>query len=273
MKSVKRVTWLLSLGLSLSLLAGCASAPSTSGTDAPRANASVNVDPYESFNRKMFAFNQGLDTYVVLPATKAYRWAVPELGREGVSNVFHNLKEPSNTLNHALQGNVNGAIATSFRFLVNGVFGLGGLFDVASWIGNDAQDEDFGQTLASWGVPEGPYLVLPLLGPSTARDVWQWPITVATNPTTYLLAKEPFWAQAGVTGLSVIDVRSHLIDSGADAMLKNVLDEYVAVRNGYLQYRQHLIHPELNAGGGASGAATSPSSSAGLLPLDLSDDD
>lgn len=232
-------------------LTGCATHP-------------ADPDPYESVNRKVFEFNRGVDRYVLLPVTKGYRFVVPEIGREGVSNVFQNLGEPANTVNHVLQGEADDAVATTFRFLVNTTFGLGGLFDVASWIGNEPRPDDFGQTLAKWGVPQGSYLMIPLLGPATTRSVGQIPLSIAANPTSYLLADESFWAKAGVTGAAAVDQRNKMIDSGVDDMLENVIDPYVALRNAYLQHRRHLTEPE----SAADGAGTS-----GLIPLPLDDED
>ncbi len=226
----------------LTLLSGCAT--QTSSPD----------DPYEGVNRKVHAFNNTLDEWVLLPVTRGYRAVTPEFAQQGVSNVIDNVAEPGNTLNNVLSGRINAGIETTFRFLVNTTFGLGGLFDVASWIGMEKHPRDFGQTLGSWGVPAGPYLVLPLLGPSGARDVWSVPVSIATNPMTYILSNDAIvgdyeWpATLGWVALTTVERRSRLIDSGADELRVNAVDDYSAVRDAYRRLRERSIYGVLESG-------------------------
>ena len=149
--------------------------------------------------------------------------------------------EPGNVVNNVLQGKVNAGIESAFRFMVNSTFGLLGLFDVASWIGMDKHEEDFGQTLGVWGVGPGPYLVLPVLGPTGGRDIFRYPVAYATNPMTYVLANQdwPYGAVWTVGGM--INARSELMDQGYDKMIANTVDEYVAVRDAYRRSRERAI--------------------------------
>ena len=247
--------WLPGLA-SVALLAGCAQVPLDAGQ--------TPEDPYESFNRQMFAFNDNLDRAVLTPVTKGYRWVVPEKGREGVSNVVNNLGEPNNALNNFLQGKVSEGITSTFRFLLNTTLGVGGIFDVATWVGMERAPEDFGQTLGVWGVGEGPYLVLPLLGPSSGRDVFRWPVSAATDPMTYVLWDEDWYWRVGYAGIEAVDLRSRMMDAGLDDMRANVVDEYVAVRNAYRQQRRHAI---------ADGAQSGEEELESLTPLSFDDDD
>ena len=163
----------LSLGLS-----GCANVPPDAGQNPE--------DPYEAFNRNMHAFNVMVDDAALKPVTKGYRSVTPQIVQDGVSNAIDNLGEVNNTLNNVLQGKVDQGITSAFRFMLNSTIGVFGLFDVATWVGMERAPEDFGQTLGVWGVPEGPYFELPLLGPSGGRDIFKWPVQTATNPITYL---------------------------------------------------------------------------------------
>lgn len=228
----KQLNLLFSFLASATLLAGCASQPSTTTTEA---------DPYEAMNRQIYAFNSSLDQYVLLPVTKGYRAVTPEVVRTGVNNFFENMREPGYGINNALQGKGNESIESVFRFLVNSTFGVAGLFDVASWIGMQKHEQDFGQTLGTWGMGAGPYLVLPVLGPSSARDFWRWPVGVATNPLTYMVGDDD-WATALALGTGdAINARSQMIDAGLDELRANTVDEYSAVRDAFLKLREQSI--------------------------------
>lgn len=215
------------------LMAGCAQIPSDAGSNPE--------DPYESFNRQMFYVNDQLDRAVLKPVTTGYRWLVPEYARDRVSDALSNLGEPTTAANSFLQGKGNDGVTSVFRFLVNTTFGIGGLFDVAEKIGMPKKQEDFGQTLGVWGVGDGPYLVLPFLGPSGARDVWRYPFAVATDPATYALKGEGWYTGVALVGLATVDMRSQMMDKGLDDMRGNILDEYVAVRDAYRQQRRHAV--------------------------------
>ena len=180
------------------MLAGCASGGGVDREPNP-------ADPWEGFNRKVFAFNDVLDRYALKPVARGYRFITPDPVETGVGNFFSNLGEPRTVLNSLLQGKVrNASIATS-RFLINTTVGVGGLWDVASRMEITGQEEDFGQTLGAWGWEESRYLVLPLLGPSTLRDTGGLPADMYAYPTTYIDDDE---TRLGLTALRVIDTRA-----------------------------------------------------------------
>lgn len=201
------------------------------------------VDPLEGFNRSMYTFNEVVDDYVAEPITSAYKWITPEFMQTGISNFYDNLKEISVVLNDVLQGKfVQGGQDTG-RFLLNSTVGLAGLFDVATPMGLEQHDEDFGQTLAVWGVPTGPYLVVPFLGPTTFRGVPGAAVDTLANPVTYLP-----WGFAAVAALNKrANAQGSLqfIDEAA-------LDPYVFTRESYLQWREFLAtdgNPEISDDG------------------------
>ena len=228
----------LLLLLSALVVAGCAT---------PRIgnNATAQADPYEATNRRVYAFNRGLDRYALKPAAQAYRTVVPQVARSGVSNAFNNIDEPLSFINAVLQGKIRQAFQTVDRFLLNTTLGVGGLNDVATGLGRGEQAEDFGQTLAVWGVKSGPYLMLPLLGPSTFRDLGGFGVDFATDPVSYAsratinLTTVESGAQFAA---ETIDLRSKLIDAGADGVLAGSLDEYATVRSAFLQRRAADIY-------------------------------
>lgn len=209
------------------------------------SNATALRDPYEATNRRVYAFNRGLDKYALRPAAQAYRTVVPQVARRGVSNALNNIDEPASFLNAVLQGKIKQAFRTVDRFLLNTTLGVGGLGDVATGLGRPEEVEDFGQTLAVWGVKSGPYLMLPLLGPSTFRDLGGFGVDFATDPVTYArnaTLNPTFVETAGQFALETVDLRSKLIDAGADGVLEGSLDEYATVRSAFLQRRQSDIY-------------------------------
>lgn len=210
-------------------LSGCAS---TAGKDL----SASDVDPYEDINRKVYAFNMTVDEYVAEPVASAYKAVTPDVVQTGVNNFFVNLKTINTVINDVLQGKFQQSAEDSGRFLVNSTIGLGGLFDVATDMGLEHHEEDFDQTFAVWGVPQGSYLVLPLLGPSTTRGIPGAVLDTAANPATYV--GMPIQA---LQVLQVINARAH-----ADGALKFIdeaaLDPYVFTRESYLQWRNNLIN-------------------------------
>ena len=207
-------------------LAGCAS-----------TGERTRSDPIEPFNRGVYKFNDALDRGVLKPTAKAYVKVMPEWFRTGVGNFFMNLKSPGTIVNQLLQGKVREAGQDTARFLLNTTFGLGGVIDVATMNELPQHDEDFGQTLGKWGVPAGPYLMLPFLGPATLRD---GPSKIADS---FL---EPFyWYDLGNArwvslGLSFIDDRARL--RPLDDTLAETYDPYAFIRDAYLQRRQYLVY-------------------------------
>ncbi|BBM00494.1 VacJ family lipoprotein [Microbulbifer sp. GL-2] len=192
-------------------------------------------DPWEGFNRAVFSFNDGADRYVLKPAAVSYRQITPIFMQHGVSNFFSNLGEVTNTFNGVLQGKWGQAGNDVGRLLINTTVGIAGLFDVAKHMGLEKGDgEDFGQTLAVWGVPSGPYLVLPLLGPSTVRDTPARVVDYYTNPLTYV-EHDP--TRYTLKATDIIQSRASLLR--AESLLQG--DRYVLLRDAYLQRRDFLI--------------------------------
>jgi len=213
-------------------------------------------DPLEKFNRGVWAVNRGADKVVIKPVTQVYRAVLPRPARQGVSNVFANLSEPWSFVNNILQGRGERAGRNVARFLVNSTIGIAGLWDPASKMGIQAAPEDLGQTMAVWGVNGGPYLVLPLLGPSTLRDgvgsgvaAYADPVKIAINQ-----ADIDVWYKRGYLALYIVDARSQLIESGGDAFLESSLDPYAAARSAYLQLRTAQIANQDDMGAGTPGA-------------------
>jgi phospholipid-binding lipoprotein MlaA len=237
------------IALICAALVGCASAPGKSER-SPR-------DPFESWNRGVYKVNDALDRGVAKPAAKGYQKVTPRFVRTGISNFMANLETPITMMNDGLQGKFKASFNDLGRFLINTVFGVGGLVDSASVAGLDHNDEDFGQTLGKWGVHSGPYLVLPLLGPSTVRDAPSRVVDNFTNPRQYMGRT----ANISIAALSLLNERAELLS--LDQTLKNTFDPYVFIRDAYLKRRDYQIadgnvpdeeiaDPEANATDGAA---------------------
>ena len=196
-------------------------------------------DPLQGFNRAMYTFNDKLDKYALKPLAKGYRAITPSAVRKGVSNFFSNLHEPTVMLNNLIQGKPKQASSDLGRFLVNTTVGLAGLIDVSSKIGLQKHDEDFGQTLAVWGVGDGPYLVLPLFGPSNLRDGPALIVDVATYPPNYL---EDSGTKDKLLLLEITGRRSQLLDASDILDQAAGQDPYVFIREAMRQRRRNLIY-------------------------------
>jgi phospholipid-binding lipoprotein MlaA len=214
------------LALTLAALQGCASM-------APRNP----TDPLEPVNRHVSDFNDGLDRVVLKPTATLYREKVPPLVRTGVSNFFNNMTDAWSAVNSLLQFRLQDAEENLARFHLNTMFGLFGIFDIASDLNIERHREDFGQTLGRWGVPAGPYLVLPLFGPSTLRDALALPID-----RRYDLVREldPAGLRTGMNALRLVDRRSNLIRVG-NVLEEAALDRYSFTRDAHLQRRRAEI--------------------------------
>ena len=193
--------------------------------------ASEEDDPWESFNRPVFTFNDTLDTYALKPLAQGYQYVTPDPVEDGVSNFFGNLGDVKNLANDLLQGKFEEAGVDTARVLFNSTFGLFGLFDVATKMDLRRSDEDFGQTMGSWGVGSGPYLVLPFLGPSTVRDAFGKLPDNYVEPYRYV-SDVP--ARNSAYGLNVVQTRAGLLS--AEKLITG--DKYVFIRNAYLQSRE-----------------------------------
>lgn len=225
-----RLPRMLALGLMLALPAACATAPSADGV----------YDPAEPVNRAVHGLNKGLDTVALRPASKVYGTVVPEPLRQGVSNVADTLSLPSVMLNQVLQGRIGEATTNSLRLAVNATAGLAGLVDVASVLGMPKTDADFGETLAVWGVGEGPYVELPLKGPSTLRDAFGYGVDLATDPVNNLFDGDDRTAVTVTGALSRLNSRYRYSDT-VDSLLYESADSYAQLRLLYLQNRRHQI--------------------------------
>lgn len=216
------------LALALVVASGCA----TTGR-----GETTNNDPWEGMNRGVYAFNDALDRAVLKPVAKGYDWIVPGFAKEGVNNFFANLDDIPTGLNNILQGKPGSGLSDLGRFALNSVFGIFGLWDVATPLGLEKHEEDFGQTLAVWGLNSGPYLVLPLFGPSTLRD---GPARVVTPSWAY----GEWWGSDTTWGLFTLDVirtRANLFQ--AESVLQEAaLDKYSFIRDAWVQRRRSVIY-------------------------------
>ena len=218
-------------------LSGCATPPPASDPEALADFRQTN-DPLELANRVFYKINNGIDTAILKPAAKAYRYVVPEPVRKGVHNVLTNLSTPARLANDTLQGKPRRAGDTAMRFLINSTVGVLGVFDVAKSAGYPPHDTDFGLTLANWGVPEGPFLFLPILGPSSPREAAGFGVDIALDPFTYAgsgvnAVRYAGWSRTGATAL---DERERVLDI-LDQIQKTALDPYATFRSLYRQNR------------------------------------
>ena len=193
-------------------------------------------DPWEPANRSLYKFNDAIDRATLKPISKGYRAVMPGPARRGVSNFFKNLTTPRSSLNNLLQGKPHRSASELARFAINSTLGIGGLFDVAGATGFEEFDEDFGQTFAVWGMPDGPYVMLPILGPQTLRDTIALPFDIVTDPLyqyNNASVRDPLYA------VRLIDLRYRLLVT--DKLLEESNDPYVTLRESYLQNREYEI--------------------------------
>ncbi|MGE0743222.1 MAG: VacJ family lipoprotein [Hyphomonadaceae bacterium] len=220
--------------LSAMTFAACLATPAV-------AQAQTQVpDPWEGFNRDMFAVHEAVDQAVLEPVARGYRAITPEPVREGVRNFLRNLRAPVILANDVLQGEVDRAGTTAARFAVNTTIGIGGVFDPASDMGLERHDEDFGQTLAVWGVESGPYLFVPLLGPTTVRDGVGRIADNAFDPLTYAQGEDADTVRIARGLLTAVSVRESLLET-VDDLRANSLDPYVSLRSSYSLLRESAI--------------------------------
>ena len=230
--SLGRARKLTLLVLSTSLLAGCATNP-PAGEELP----ATEYDPWETMNRKVYNFNLAVDKATLKPVAKGYKAVLPRFARRSITNFFDNLTTPRSSLNNFLQGKPKRGAREFGRFLVNSTIGLGGLINITDIDGWDRYDETFSQTFAVWGLPEGPYLMLPFLGPHSVLDATALPVDYYTD------------LQRGYRNTSVrdklyllrlIDARQRLLT--AEKFLDDSEDPYIAFREAYLQNREYQIY-------------------------------
>ena len=197
----------------------------------------VAHDPWEKLNRQAFKFNEAADKVTLKPIAKGYRKIVPLPVRMGITNFFHNLGGPRSALNNFLQGKPRHGFGELGRFVINSTLGMGGLVDVATATGLEAHPEDFGQTAAVWGVPPGPYIMIPFMGPQTLRDAALLPANINTDIFHFVdetSVRDRLWALRGV------DVRHRLLP--LEEFLQDSKDPYVSLRESFLQNREFQIY-------------------------------
>jgi phospholipid-binding lipoprotein MlaA len=225
--AARRTTPALAAAMTALALTGCA----TPGTGDPR-------DPLEPLNRGIYEINEAVDRTVIRPVAEAYTAIMPTPARTGVSNFFGNLYDYWNVVNNVLQGKIGTAVSDVGRIALNTTVGLLGFVDVASRVGLEKSDEDFGQTLGWWGVGHGPYLVLPLLGPSSLRDGAGTVAQIALDPMTRRIDDDPtMW---GLWGLRLISVRANLLGAGR-VFDQAATDRYAFLRDAYFQRRRSQL--------------------------------
>jgi phospholipid-binding lipoprotein MlaA len=223
--AVNRLGSLALAAAACAVLAGC-------------ATPSNPQDPLEKFNRATFAFNDTVDRVALKPAATAYKNVLPGFVQTGVSNFFGNLSDAWSSVNNLLQGKAEEGMSDFTRFALNSSFGIVGLLDIASEAGLQKHNEDFGQTLGVWGVPSGPYLMLPLLGPSTIRDTAALPADMWADPWSH---KRPVnWRNVGI-GVRAVDQRASVLEA-SNLFEEAALDRYEFIRDGYLQRRQSRVY-------------------------------
>jgi len=209
------------------LLGACASVP---------AEQRAESDPWEPLNRTLFDVNTAIDKVTLKPIAKGYQAIIPSPVRTGVSNFYRNLTTPGSVVNNLLQGKPKRGLSELTRFVFNSTMGLGGILDVATAAGLEDYSEDIGQTVAVWGVPAGPYVMLPLRGPSTLRDALLFPIDART-PLYYY---DNTSVRDKLQVLRIIDLRSRLLVT--EKFLEDSKDPYITLRESYLQNREYVIH-------------------------------
>ena len=192
-------------------------------------------DPFEDLNRDIFIFNEKLDEKLLKPAALTYRKVTPQFARTGVTNFFNNLEEIDTTINQVLQGEIKYAFNDAGRFVINTTIGLFGLIDVASKMGLEKHEEDFGQTLGVWGFDSGPYIMIPFLGPGNPRDLLSRPISSFLSGT---FAMEDNDVKLSLIGIDALETRERLLD--AETLI--IGDKYIFVKDAYIQSREYEIN-------------------------------
>ena len=218
----------ITLAIVAATLCGCANVP---------ADQRSAADPWEPINRSIFGFNTAVDNVTLKPIARGYQFIVPTPARTVVSNFYRNLRTPGSAINNFLQGKPKRGFSEITRFLFNSTMGIGGLFDVATAAGLEAKTEDIGQTAAVWGIPSGPYVMLPIFGPSTLRDAILFPVDYFTAPL-YFYDNASLRSKLQV--LRIIDIRSRLL--AAEKFLDDSKDRYITLRESYLQNREYEIY-------------------------------
>ncbi|MCH9004755.1 MAG: VacJ family lipoprotein [Proteobacteria bacterium] len=234
-KPVKGIRVFILSALVCVFCVACVSSPTNPDGSKPERSP---ADPWEPLNRSIHMFNRGLDKVTLKPVAKVYKFVIPSFMRRGVTNFSQNLRSPLNIINHFLQGKPGDGFGQTGRFLLNSTVGLGGLIDVAATAGLEQKNEDFGETLAVWGVPDGPYVIVPFLGPRTLRDAVMLPLNILADP---LFHYEDSSVRDKVYLVRLVDIRARLL-SAEELLLKDAYDPYIRIREAYLQHRRYVIY-------------------------------
>ncbi|MCH6548933.1 MAG: VacJ family lipoprotein [Proteobacteria bacterium] len=232
--SVERLAGLVLAALVCLQLGACATQPTAADGSKP---ARSPADPWEPLNRPIHTFNAAVDGVSLRLLAKGYQKVVPAFMRRGVGNFSRNLRAPLHIINNFLQGKIGSGFKQTGRFVMNTTFGIGGLMDVAADAGIDVEIEDFGQTLAVWGVPDGPFVSIPFFGPRTLRDATMIPLNFLADPLLYY---DNASVRDKVYLVRLIDVRARLLPGSA--VIRAAYDPYLALREAYLQHRRYLIY-------------------------------
>lgn len=232
----KTIGRIAAVAITVAVLPGCATKPPADDKEALAEYEATN-DPWEPTNRAIFEFNQALDRTLIKPAAKGYRAMIPEWGRDRIDDFLTNLNSPIVFMNDVLQGEIGRAAETVGRFVMNSTFGVLGIMDVAEHAGMKGHSEDFGQTLAVWGLPEGPYLMLPLFGPMNPRDGIGMGVDMVADPVGWYA---PTWANITRSVVSGINTREEYLDV-LDEVERSSLDYYASIRSMYRQNRVKQI--------------------------------
>lgn len=233
--------------LTLLVTSGCSTTNSKyqqsingNGSNNKPVNQANQNDPFEGFNRKVYAFNDVVDKAIIKPVAQGYNFILPNPVQKGIANFFSNIGEIPNIANDVMQGKVPWALTDTWRLIINTTAGIGGLFNVASKLGLPSHHQDFGLTLAYWGMKPMPFLMIPFLGPSTIRDTIGIPVNWALNPAIFVFNSYIFDDYRGyiITAVDVISIRDSLLPT--DKLREESFDPYVFVRDAYLQRRAHL---------------------------------
>lgn len=250
----------VSFGLVIAgLIGGCASAGGADAPPPPEQRQAID-DPLEPINRGIFAFNQVFDRFLLRPAAIVWRDGVPVFFQERTRDLLNHVKTPVILANNLLQGDWAAADVTLSRFVVNTMIGLGGLIDVASDIGMTGRDEDFGQTLGTWSVGPGPYLMLPILGPSSVRDAGGRIVDLGLDPLTWYYSNPNNGAELiglGQTAIDTVDRRMQVLPT-TDELERSSMDYYVSVRSLYGQLRAAKIRNGRQEDSGGDGGIAFP---------------
>lgn len=211
----------------------------SAGCASPDGPVDPYADPWEPMNRKIFAFNDSLDVWALEPVARGWDFVVPDPVETSIHNFFENLRYPVVFVNDVLQAKPEQAIMETWRFLVNSSIGVAGFFDPATPLGLIRREEDFGQTLAVYGLSSGPFLMLPLFGPSSPRDTTGL-VADSLVPPAGFVGIIPFWVNAGARSVAVVNTRARFLEEIEEAKRSSV-DYYVFLRNGYIDYRRNQI--------------------------------